>query len=174
MLRPDEQALRRDVQSLSFRVGARRGKWELRGLRFPHALFFVAAAPLIGQPMGFLLRSDCAGYPGVAPTSQLWDGGRDAPLAVGHRPQARQGGVIEAFKDWQNCLYHPIDRIAREHNNWHRQFPAQVWTADKDITFLLETVYGLLRSSEYVGAPLPPEALGVPPSFVDVDLERAS
>jgi hypothetical protein len=172
-MRPDEQALRTDLQLPRFRIGANRGRWALKGIRFPHVLFFVAAAPLIGGPTGFLLRSDCTNYRVDGPTSQLWHGGKDAPLEAPLRPQTREG-VMLAFKDWQQCLYHPIDRKARDHNNWHRTFPDQIWTPSKDITFLLETVYDLLHGSDYVGAPLPIEALSLPKTFVDIDLARAS
>lgn len=172
-MRPDEAALHQDLKSLAFRVGERRGKWELRGFKFPFVLCFVAAKPIAGGPAGFLLRSECAGYSGNAPTSQLWHGARDSVLPVEYRPRTSQG-VMEAFKDWQHCLYHPIDRVARQHNNWERDFPEKLWTPDKDITFLLETVHDLLHSSEYLGASLPAEALSVPSPFVDVNLERAS
>lgn len=173
-MRPDEEALRHDFTLLPFRVGVRRKKWELRGIRFPFAIFFVAAAPIPSGPGGFLLRSECTGYAGTPPTSQLWHGARDVALPIECRPKCAQG-VMEAFKDWQQCLYHPIDRVARQHHpNWEREFPEKLWTPQKDITFLLETVHDLLHSSEYVGASLPIEALNVPSSFVDIHLERAS
>lgn len=172
-MRPDEQALRHDLSSLPFRIGERRGKWGLRGIKFPFALFFIAAATVPKGPAGFLLRSECSGYSGVGPTSQLWHGGLDKPLADEFRPRTHQS-TIEAFKDWQNCLYHPIDRMAREHNNWNHDFPEKLWMPDKDITFLLETVYDLLHSSEYVGANLPTEALNVPASFMELHPEGAS
>jgi hypothetical protein len=173
-MRPDEEALRADLQLPSFRVGARRGRWALRGLCFPHVLFFIAAAPRRAGPTGFLLRSECQGYRAMAPTSQLWHGRNNAALASGLRPQTHNGAVMEVFKDWQHCLYHPIDRKARDHNGWDRTFPEKLWTPSKDITFLLETVYDLLHGSDYLGAALPVEALDLPSSFVDGTLARAS
>jgi hypothetical protein len=172
-MRPDEEALRHDLQSLAFRIGERRDRWKLKGLKFPFVFFFVAARNVPNGPPGFLLRSDCSGYPGTAPTSQLWHGSLDAPLGAQFRPKSNQG-VIEAFKDWQHCLYHPIDRIAQEHNNWTRDFPELRWQPEKGITFLLETVYGLLHCSEYVAATLPTEALNVPPTLMAIDFKRAS
>jgi hypothetical protein len=172
-MRPDEEALRTDLQLPGFRIGVRRKRWALMGLRFPYALFFVAAAQVSSGPPGFLLRSECTGYRAVAPTSQLWHGSTDSPLAAFLRPQTLQG-VMEPFKDWGQCLYHPIDRKACNHNEWHRTFPDQIWTPNKEITFLLETVYDLLHATEYMGAPLHQEALDLPKSFVDLDIARAS
>lgn len=172
-MRPDEEALKHDLSSLAFRIGERREKWKLKGINFPFVLFFVSARTVPNGPTGFLLRSECTGYSGVPPTSQLWDGALDRPLKAENRPRTKQG-VVEPFKDWGNCLYHPIDRLARDHGSWKRDFPEKFWTPEKDITFLLETVYELLHSSDYVVATLPAEALKVPPSFVDFDLKRAS
>jgi len=172
-MRPDEAALSNDLQSLAFRIGERRGKWKLKGVQFPFALFFIAARPLSGGPSGFLLRSECSGYPAIAPTSQLWHGGLNAALELRFRPHTAQG-VMEAFKDWNHCLYHPIDRAARDHGKWAREFPELLWMPERNITFLLETVYDLLHRSEYVAAALPAEALNVPQTFVDIDFKRAS
>lgn len=177
-MKPDEEALRRDLAAPTFKVGERRGKWALRGLRSPSpadgslvALLFVAAATRPGGPAGFLLRSECSGYSGSAPTSQLWDGRNDTALDVNHRPKTAQG-VMLAFSTWGQCLYHPIDRLARAH--WPDAHKELVWTPDKDITFLLETVYELVNGSDYVGADLPDGALKVPASFVDGDASRAA
>ena len=165
-MQPDEAALLRDVASPTFKVGERRGRWHLRGVRFPHALFFVAAPVRNSGPPGFLLRSDCMGYSGTAPNSQLWNGGTNAPLEERHRPHRPDGGVMTAFSAWGPCLYHPIDRLARGHGQWLAQHPEMLWTPDKDITFLLETVHAILHSSEYAGADLPATAIELPPEFV--------
>jgi hypothetical protein len=162
-MKPDEEALRRDLNEPAFRVGEHRGKWALKGVCFPYALFFVAAAPRATGPGGFLLRSECAGYSGTAPTSQLWHGGKDAALDLAHRPHSAQG-VMPAFSSWGECLYHPVDRRACDH--WPGQFAEQKWTPDKTITFLLETVHELLFSPQYSHASFPAEALTVPTAFV--------
>src|SRR5438477_1271630 len=119
---PDQDALFRDIAAPSFAVAVRRGKWAFKGFKYPHALFFIAAAPRVGGPPGFLLRSDCSGYSGIAPTSLLWHGGLNAALDPAHRPRDAGGGVILAFCPWGQCLYHPIDRLAATHNNWPRDF----------------------------------------------------
>lgn len=164
-MKPDEAALLRDLASPTFKVGERRGRWTLRGMRFPHVLFFIAAPARPAGPAGFLMRSDCTGYSGVAPNSQLWNGGANAPLEEKYRPRKRDGGVMTAFSTWGQCLYHPIDRLARDH--WPTtQHPEMLWTPDKDITFLLETVHAILNSSEYAGADLPASATELPQEFV--------
>lgn len=165
-MRPDEAALLRDLASPAFVVGERRGRWTALGVRFPLVMFFLAAPPRASGPAGFLLRSDCTGYPGTAPNSQLWHGGENKPLEERHRPRNRQGSVMTAFSTWGPCLYHPIDRLARDHGRWPTLHPEMLWTADKDITFLLETVHAILNSSEYASADLPAAATQLPPEFV--------
>ena len=163
-MRADEEALRRDLAAPAFRIGERREKWALKGLVFPYALFFIVAPARPQGPRGFLLRSECTGYSGIGPTSQVWHGGKNEPLDVAHRPQAKHG-LMTAFSAWGQCLYHPIDRLARDH--WPNQYAEQKWTSDKTIAFLLETVYGLLHCSDYSHADLSTTALDVPKAFVD-------
>lgn len=165
-MKPDEAALLRDLASPAFKVGERRGRWALLGVKFPLVMFFVAAPVRLGGPTGFLLRSECSGYSGTAPNSQLWHGAENRPLDEKYRPKNRQGGVMTAFCTWGPCLYHPIDRLARDHGQWPSQHPEMLWTTDKDITFLLETVHAIFNSTEYAGADLPVEALELPQEFV--------
>jgi hypothetical protein len=173
-MNPSESALLRDVAAPAFMIGERRGKWTLKGVRFPHALFFIAAPPRAKGPIGFLLKSECSGYSGTAPTSQLWHGGNNAPLADTHRPKNAQGGTLIAFNTWGLCLYHPIDRLARDHGQWPTTHPELLWTPDKDITFLLETVHAILNTSEYAGADLPAAALELPHEFVAADIKSTA
>ncbi len=166
---PDEKALRADLDSLRFKNGVERGKWELKGIDFPYALFYISAANILDAPKGFLLRSECSGYRATAPTSQLWHGKLDAALEEVNRPRTSQG-VMECFSNWNPCLYHPIDRIGATH--WPNDHLDQRWTPDRDITFLLETVYGFFHRSDYVGATLPAEALEVPASYLGKSSSR--
>lgn len=166
-MQQNELALRHDLASLSFKVGERRNKWKLCGLKFPFALFSVTAAHRPESPEAFLLRVDCTGYPASAPTSQLWHGALDAALPEEQRPHDAQG-VLLAFKQWQPCLYHPVDRIALEqHSDWQNQHSDKIWTPAKNIIFLLETVYDLLHSTEYLRATVSPGTLNVPAAFVE-------
>jgi len=162
----DEIALRRDIGAVSFIAGVKRGKWEFLGLIFPFALFSVTAAQRPDSPNAFMVRVDCSGYSATAPTLQLWHGGTDSALHEINRPQSG-GGVMGTFKVWEGCFYHPIDRIALgKHPEWHTPYPDKIWTPDKDITFLLETLHELLNSDEYTHAVVSPNALSVPPAFV--------
>jgi len=163
---PDERALREDLASIRFRIGVSKSKWELKGIVFPHVLFFVRAMPKTDGPAGFLLRSDCSGYPAAAPTSQLWHGGQDMALSEQDRPRIPQG-VMECFSSWQNCLYHPIDRLAAEH--WPSQHLDQRWRPDNDIVTLLEIIHELFHRSDYMGATVSLEALAVPQSYLDTN-----
>jgi hypothetical protein len=166
----DEVALRRDLETTSFKVGCWRGKWALKGIKYPFALFFISAKMLPGKgPEGFLLRSDFSGYSGDAPTSQLWYGGQDIVLPEANRPR-NAAGVMYEFRNWHNpnCLYLPVDRIALPgHGDWVTKYPDQCWSPDKNIVFLLEIVYGILQRTEYIGADLPDDALDVPKEYLD-------
>jgi len=165
-MRPDERALRDDLASVEFFIGERRGKWSLARLDFPYAMFYVAAAGRPSGPARFLLRSECSGYRQQAPTSQLWHGKYDRPLAAEHLPRGPNGVLID-FQLWGNCLYHPVDRLAVDHNNWRQTHPDKVWQPEKGIVFLMETVHEILDGSDYLGANLPPEALELQPEHVE-------
>jgi len=152
---PDQAALRADIDSLTFKLGAKRGKWGLESLEFPVAYFAIAAPKRAQGPTRFLLRVDCRSYPALAPTSQLWDGRTDTALSVDQRPMGRTG-VLVAFSPWNACLYHPIDRIARDH--WPNQFEELTWKPGSTIVTLLETVHGLIHNPDYLVSTAPDAA----------------
>src|SRR5258705_12912716 len=103
---PDEEALLSDLASCKFKVGELRQKWKLVRLNFPIAFFRIRPALVAEGPQWFLLRADCTGYPGQAPTAQLWNGIANAAMPLEDRPHSRNG-VLIAFSQWQPCLYHP-------------------------------------------------------------------
>lgn len=152
---PDEEALDADLTEAAFRMGVRRGKWALVERRFPLVYFRIAAPPRATGPSWFLLMTNCNGYRAQAPTAQLWDGRTDRPLDESLRPHG-QGGVLIAFKNWNGCLYHPIDRLARGH--WPNAHGDLAWRADSDITHFLETVHDLIDVPQYLGAAAPEAA----------------
>jgi hypothetical protein len=169
---PDEEALRADLKSAAFRMGARRGKWELAKIKFPLVYFRVAVPPRPGSPPWLLLMTNCSGYRAQAPTAQLWNGPTDTPLEESLRPRD-PGGVLIAFKNWGNCLYHPIDRIGRGHWQPHEHVDIS-WRADSDITHFLETVHGLIDVPSLVGVAAPDTAAFLPPDPVDTSAGEAA
>lgn len=145
---PDEVALRRDLDSLAFRLGERRDKWRLLLLNFPHLYVQIVAPERAQGPGRFLLRVDAAGYRAIAPTAALWDGPANAPLAEPFRPLNAGGGLLIGFTSSCGiCLYHPIDRQARDH--WPQNHGDLAWGPDSDIITFLETVHALVHDKDY-------------------------
>lgn len=165
-LTPEEVALRRDLQDLAFVTGQKRRKWALEALAFPYAYFRVQAPRREQGPAAFLLRVDATGYGRQAPTSVLWNGLEKAALSEPMKPKRRDGPTVIAFTDsCGQCLYHPIDRLARDH--WAGQFEDLAWGPGSTITTLLECVHALLDSSEYHCSSAPDAAAYLSPPAVD-------
>ena len=172
-LSPDEVALRRDLESLAFRLGTRRRKWNLLLLRFP-LLYVQIEAPQRAQgPASFLLRVDAAGYRATAPTAALWDGPADTPLAETHRPHGASGTVLIGFSSGCGvCLYHPIDRGARAH--WPQAHHDLAWGPDSTIITFLETVHALVHDTDYSFARATDAQAGLQGGPLDPSLARAA
>lgn len=168
---PDQEALEADLKSPAFRLGVLRGKWELAHVRFPLVFLRVSAPARAEGPAWFLLAANCNGYPAQAPTAQLWDGRDDKPLEESLRPRG-QSGVLIAFKNWNNCLYHPIDRLARSH--WPNDHADLAWRRDSDITHFLETVHGLIDVAQYLGASAPDAAAFLSKDGLESAADRAA
>jgi hypothetical protein len=156
---PDEETLVGDLAGLSFKLGERQGRWQFAELAFPILFVRVAAAPRPNSPDWFLFRTDCSGYRAAAPTSRLWDGRHDSPVSLAQRPFGAQG-VLPAFSNWSDCLYHPIDRNARSH--WPNQHADLAWRPGYDITDFFETLHDLLHDSDYLAASMALEAAFLP------------
>lgn len=160
----DETALRRDLQGARFKVGVLRKRWELVRIRFPLVWFRIPKPRDKAGPPHFLLRVDATDYPGAL-TAQLWDARDDKALAPELRPSGA-AGPLQAFSNWSQCLYHPIDRLARSHWPGH----PEPWPAGSDINDFLETVHGFIHDPTYLqssapaaGAELPAEPLETDP-----------
>ena len=166
----DEIALRADLAGAGFRLGVYRGQWELVRVRFPLVWFRIPKPPLKPGPAFFLLRVDATDYPGPL-TAQLWDARTDAALAADLRPFGATG-VLIAFSTWSSCLYHPIDRLARDH--WPGQHQDLAWTPGSDITSFLETVHALIHDPAYVQSSAPAEAAELPAEPLEGDAARAA
>lgn len=157
----DEAALRRDLENPAFQIGVRKKKWRLVRIAFPYTYFEIAAGPREVGPSCFLLRTDCAGYGATAPTSALWDAREDRPLADPLRPKTAQGATVIAFTSGcGDCLYHPIDQVARLH--WGPEFDEMAWGDDSTITTLLEIVHALVHQSDYHHSTAPEAAAHMP------------
>ena len=146
-LRPAELAVTADLASARFRVGVKRGHWREVSYVFPILVIAVAAVEPNGNPSEYAFRFEMSGFPGTAPDVRIWDCATDVLLAVDLRPKGSRR-VTEAFKSWGNqTVYRPWDRLAGAHNNWSSGYPDLAWNAKRDLTFILEDLYGLLTSN---------------------------
>ena len=149
-LRPDEVALRRDLEAGRFLIGAATGRWRLISFAFPHVVVGVRAA----DDSEFALRFECSGYPRVPATAQPWNAETNQPLDRGMWPRGHSRIPLAFNPDWKNgtCLYLPCDRHSIEgHDGWRAQHPALLWDPAKGICKYLGIVHQLLNASEYGG-----------------------
>lgn len=153
-VRPDERALRADLDAGPFQLGVCLGRWRLGAIEWPFVQVAVAAAERPGGPPEFWFRFDCAGYPQQAPTARPWDPDANTPLPVPRWPAGRSL-VPSVFRpDWQNgtCLYLPCDRVsAAGHENWRTEHPSCVWSQTEGIVLYLRKLHELLNSGDYTG-----------------------
>lgn len=143
-MNPDEKALVEDLESSRFVSGSDRGYWHLVGRDGVVVTFDLAAKN--GRHIG--VRLECTGYPGVAPTGELWSIADDVSLPVERWPQG--GRASEVFNPaWCNniqamAFYFPYDRRALVgHEPWGSAHPGYVWDLDKtvvDVLYLLREV----------------------------------
>lgn len=155
-MRPDERIFHAHVEGATFLMGQEDGRWRLHTIQWPNAVIIVQAAARPQAPGSFAFRFDLSGYPNQAPTARLWDAAAGIPLSAKCFPTGPPGSrVALAFRtDWQQgaALYLPCDRVGlQSHSNWREQYPRLAWRPDKDITFFLNILYGLLHSSHYKG-----------------------
>lgn len=166
VMKPDEVALRSDLQSVAFLVGEAEGRWSLAdppGIAWPHAVFWVAAASRDGAPTRFSLRLNCDGYPALGPTGMFWDLVTGVQLALPCYPKGT-GDTAKVFRtDWPSedpnkgerpgcALYHPFDRRPMsDHPHWKTEYPNQQWHSRRTVVDYLEMVYGLLNGPTYTG-----------------------
>ena len=152
--RPDERAFRRDIVGAVFLHGFVRHRWRLLSITWPHAVLAVTAAPRSAAPSEYTFRFELTNYPQNAPTAQLWDPERDAPLSVDLWPGGRSRVPAVFRPDWKNgtCLYLPCDRISFSgHDVWRQQHPSLLWSPAGDITQYLRIIHELLTSADYTG-----------------------
>lgn len=148
-LPPDEATLVRQLASVKFRAGVEKGKW--RVLARHGTVLDVEVSGLhyeSGRTSSFEFRLECDGLPEVCPYVYRWDfaaNTRPAPLTQS------SPGVVDAFKEWQappnnihGGIYRAWQRYAANHNGWRDKCPEDAWNRDRDITFIMERLYGLV------------------------------
>jgi hypothetical protein len=145
-------AVEADLASARYRAGVLRGQWRTVMFDFPFLVVAVPVAPEISGEAEIEFRFELSGFKRVAPSVQLWDSRANAALPRTRQPSG-SARVIEAFKPWQEpaTVYRAWDRFAMAHGNWEQNYPTLKWHSDRDLTFILEDLYGLLVP---VGTPL--------------------
>ena len=146
---PDERALRADVAKAAFRLGESEGRWRLIEISWPSVKIGVSAK----DSVEYVLKFDCANYPGTPPTARPWDLLGNAQLAANRWPRGKGGRLSAVFRpDWKggSALYLPCDRISiAGHEPWRTQMPSKLWQPSMGIVHYLELVHELLHSKDY-------------------------
>jgi hypothetical protein len=146
-MEPDERALVEDLESVRFLSGADRGYW--RQVTRDKTLVTFELTARTGRQLG--IRLDCAGYPPVAPTGQLWSLEDDMPLPVSDWPTG--GRASQVFNpSWSQqhggAFYYPYDRRALEgHGGWANDHTGHVWTIDRTVVDALYLLREILRTA---------------------------
>jgi len=153
-VKPDERALRADLDAGVFQLGVCLGRWRAGAIDWPFVQIAVAAAERAGGPAEYWFRFDCTNYPQQAPTARLWDAAANVALPVPRWPAGRSL-VPSVFRtDWQNgtALYLPCDRVsAAGHENWRTEHASYCWSPAGGIVLYLRKLHELLNSSDYTG-----------------------
>ena len=141
-------ALEAHLEMAPYFVGEVNGRWRLRGIDWPFALFDVIAR----DGRSYKLRLDCEGYPGM-PTGAFWDVQQGRWLTPDRWPRAgaRFGNALRT--DWQGgtALYIPCDRRSISgHEQWLQLYPAWAWDPAVGVARYLEVVWTMLNGDDYV------------------------
>ena len=143
----DEKALAEDLASAEFLSGVDHNYWRLLDRAGTLATFEITART--GRQVE--VRLDCGGYPGVAPTGQLWSMADGGPLPVADWPTG--GRASQVFNPgWSRrfggAFYFPFDRRAIDgHAPWANDHPGHVWSVEKTIVDVLHLLREILRTA---------------------------
>ncbi len=149
-VRGDQATLAAHLNSVAFQAGVEEGRWSVLRDAFPILIVRVAGQDFSGAfatSMEFQLL--CDGFPIQPPFVQHWDFARDlrpAPPAPAHAPP----GVVDALKTWGDGniayggIYRAWQRHAAVHNNWAQLRPDEAWSRDRNLSFIMEKLYGLV------------------------------
>lgn len=145
----DELTLAAHLAGVRFQAGVEEGRWRIVRLAFPELVVEVTGHDFTGQTsvtMSFRLL--CDGFPVRAPFVERWSSAGRPPA-----PQADAGppGVVDAFKEWTadglgiyGGIYRAWQRYAAVHNAWASMRPDEAWRRDRDLSFIMEKLYGLV------------------------------
>ncbi len=140
----------RDLDSVAFRAGIRRGFWRLQSFEFPILFILVNAGEGNGTPIWFRFKFGLNRYPGQAPSCQLWEMDSDREIREENRPRKKNSDgtreMFDPFKPWQEShVYRPWEKEAGPHLDAQNKHPYLAWRPDRDLTFVLEDIYERLN-----------------------------
>lgn len=147
----DELTLAAHLAGLRFEAGVEEGRWKVLRHAFPELVVEVTGRDFTGETAVTLaFQLICDGFPVRAPFVQRWDASAGGRPRV---PTAEEGppGVVDAFKEWHidgtqqyGGVYRGWQRHAAVHNRWAELRPDEAWRRDRDLTFIMEKLYGLV------------------------------
>lgn len=144
---PDERALASDLASIPFAEGVDHKYWNLVEREGVVATFEIQSR----NKRSVAVRLDCAGYPGVAPTGQLWSLATGLPLAEEFWPTGNRASEVfnpNWSRQFGGAFYFPYDRKAQPgHEGWSGVHPGYVWDPTKSIVDVLNLLREVLRSA---------------------------
>jgi hypothetical protein len=144
----DELTLAAHLAGVRFQAGVEEGRWRVLRYAFPELIVEVTGRDFTGaaaENMAFRLL--CDGFPVRPPYVERW-----APNGRPRAPQVHEGppGLVDAFKEWiadgtqiYGGVYRTWQRHAATHGDWASRRPDEAWRRDRDITFIMEKLYGL-------------------------------
>lgn len=146
----DELTLAVHIAGVRFQAGVEEGRWRVLRHAFPELIVEVTGRDFTGEVVAVLVfRMVCDGFPARPVFAERWD---SATSSRPPPPTNEQGppGVVDAFKDWPSevtqqygGIYRAWQRYAAVHNRWAELRPDEAWRRDRDLTFIMEKLYGL-------------------------------
>ena len=156
MQSPSQRIFEADLQSVGFRGGCLKKKWDVVSRDWPIVVLWIRAAARKNSPNRFYIALNLEGYRTDAPTGTFWDRTTCTKLDKAKRPKGKVNSRFAmVFRtDWEDgqAFYHPYDRVAANgHSDWPCRYPHLVWTSETTIVDYLEEFHSLLNSDDYVG-----------------------
>jgi hypothetical protein len=143
----DALTLAAHLAGVRFQAGVEEGRWRVLRYAFPELIVEVTGRDFTGATVECMaFRLICDGFPVRPPYVERW-----APDGRPRAPQVHEGppGVVDAFKEWNEQpniyggIYRAWQRHAAIHGDWAIRRPDEAWRRDREITFIMEKLYGL-------------------------------